>query len=128
MADSKNKIRILYVDDEEPNLIAFKANYSRNYNVYVTTSATEALHSVKTLEPHIVISDQTMPEMSGIEFFEQLISINPDLVRILVTAYSDSQTIIDAINKGQIDKYLMKPWDHNIMHLAIKTSYTIYQS
>ena len=128
MTDLENKIRILYLDDEEPNLVAFNANFRRDYEVHVTDSVETAFELIKTIEPHIVISDHRMPEMTGVEFFEKLILINPDPVRILLTAYTNSQTVIDAVNKGQIDKYLVKPWDNNSMHLAFRTGFTIYQS
>lgn len=128
MADLENKIRILYVDDEVPNLIAFKANFRRDYDIYTVDSAEKAFELLKNIEPHIVISDHRMPEMTGVDFFEKLILINPDPVRILLTAYTNSQTVIDAVNKGQIDKYLVKPWDNTLMQSAFRTGYTIYQS
>lgn len=128
MGDLENKIRILYVDDEVPNLVAFKANFRRDYEVYVVESAEKAFELLEDFEPHIVISDHRMPGMTGVEFFEKLISIKPDPVRILLTAFTNPQTVIDAVNKGQIDKYLVKPWDNTTMHSAFRTGYTIYQS
>ena len=128
MADLEKKICILYVDDEVPNLVAFNANFRRDYEIHVADSAEKAFELLETTEPQIVIADHRMPGMTGVEFFEKLISINPDPARILLTAYTSSQTIIDAVNKGQIDKYLVKPWDNNIMQLAFRTGFTIYQS
>lgn len=128
MADLENKIRILYVDDEVPNLIAFNANFRRDYEIHIADSAEKAFEVLETIEPHIVISDHRMPGMTGVDFFEKLILIHPDPVRILLTAYTNSQTVIDAVNKGQIDKYLVKPWDNNVMQSAFRTGFTIYQS
>lgn len=128
MAELEKKICILYVDDELPNLVAFHANFRRDYEIHIAESADKAFELLQTIEPHIVISDQRMPGMTGVDFFEKLISIYPDPTRILLTAYTNSQTVIDAVNKGQIDKYLVKPWDKTILQSAFRTSYTIYQS
>ena len=116
------------MDDEVPNLVAFKANFRRDYEIHVANSAEKAFEMLKNILPHIVVSDHRMPEMTGVDFFEKLISINPDPVRILLTAYTNSQTVIEAVNKGQIDKYLVKPWDNNTMDSAFRTGYAIYQS
>jgi signal transduction histidine kinase len=119
------KISILYLDDEEPNLSAFKASFRRTHNVRTANSAEKALSLIEEEEPHIIIADQRMPKVSGVEFFEIVHKSHPDPQRILLTAYTSSQTVIDAVNKGQIDRYLVKPWDRDMM---VKTLSSVYDS
>ena len=104
-------IHVLYLDDEEHNLTAFRAAFRRDFQVHVTTVPSEA---VRMLEEHpidVVISDQKMPDISGVEFFEMIMADHPDPVRMLLTGHADIDAVIDAINKGRIYKYISKPWN-----------------
>ncbi len=101
MAD---KIRVLYVDDEENNLISFRANFRKDYEVYTANGAAEALRIIESIPIHIIISDQRMPATSGIEFLERTIEKYPDCIRLLITGQSDIDIVIQAINRGQITK------------------------
>ena len=104
-------IHVLYLDDEEHNLTAFRAAFRRDFHVHVTTVPSEA---VRMLEEHpidVVISDQKMPDISGVEFFEMIMADHPDPVRMLLTGHADIDAVIDAINKGRIYKYISKPWN-----------------
>jgi len=112
-----DKISVLYLDDEEPNLSAFKATFRRTHSVRTTNSAEEAMAMIAKEEPNIIIADQRMPKISGVEFFQKVCQTNPDPQRILLTAYTSSQTVIDAVNHGHIDRYLVKPWDREIMEI-----------
>ncbi|MGB6035118.1 MAG: hybrid sensor histidine kinase/response regulator [Cryomorphaceae bacterium] len=122
------KINILYLDDEEPNLSAFKASFRRTHNVRTANSAEKALALIEEEEPHIIIADQRMPKVSGVEFFEMVFKSHPDPQRILLTAYTSSQTVIDAVNKGQIDRYLVKPWDRDMMEKTLNSVYDSYKN
>jgi len=122
------KINILYLDDEEPNLSAFKASFRRTHNVRTANSAQKALALIEEEEPHIIIADQRMPQVSGVEFFEMVLQDHPDPQRILLTAYTSSQTVIDAVNKGQIDRYLVKPWDREMMEKTLHSVYDSYKN
>jgi len=111
---------IFSIDDDQQVLNAIardlKAKYSKNYKVMSTTSANEALERLTELKNEgkavaMFVCDQRMPEMEGVEFLEQAIKIYPDAKRILLTAYSDTEAAIKAINRVQLDYYLMKPWD-----------------
>lgn len=111
---------IFSIDDDQQVLNAIardlKARYSREYKIISTTSAREALERITELKNEarpiaMFICDQRMPEMEGVEFLEQAIKIYPEAKRILLTAYSDTEAAISAINKVQLDYYLMKPWD-----------------
>lgn len=118
---------ILYVDDEEQNLISFKAVFRRDYHIYTALSGEEALNVLEKEDVHLIITDQRMPGMTGVEFLEKIIPEYPDIVRIVLTGYSDIDTIIHAINKGQIFRYISKPWDETELRIAIENSKQVYK-
>jgi signal transduction histidine kinase len=101
---------VLYVDDEPNNLSSFKAVFRRHYEIHVATSGDEGLEILQKIPVQLVITDQRMPKMTGVEFLEKINEQFPDVTRILLTGYSDLDAIIDAINKGKIFKYIAKPW------------------
>lgn len=111
---------ILTVDDDPQVLRAvvrdLRNQYGKEYRIISTTSANEALESLTELKNKnetiaLFLSDQRMPEMLGVEFLQKAKVIFPDAKRILLTAYSDTEAAIRAINDVQLDYYLMKPWD-----------------
>ena len=128
MEAQEEKISILYLDDEEHNLSAFKAGFRRKYKVRLALSGEDAFRQLKMEVPHIIIADQRMPGMSGIEFFERVKREYPTPTRILLTAYSGSQTVIDAVNRGNIHKYMLKPWDSRLMESTLSAGYSMFQS
>ncbi|MEJ7558257.1 MAG: response regulator [Pedobacter sp.] len=103
-------INILYVDDEIHNLTAFQATFRRVFNVYLAESAKDGLSILKKEDIHIIITDQRMPGMTGIEFLASILIDYPDPIRFLLTGYSDLNAVIDAINVGQVYLYATKPW------------------
>jgi response regulator RpfG family c-di-GMP phosphodiesterase len=123
----EEKIKILYVDDEQNNLQAFKATFRRDYEIFLAMSADEGRKILKSEDVHIIITDQRMPEETGVDFLSSIIPINPDPIRILLTGYTDIQAVIDAINKGQIYHYLTKPWEEEYMRNVIQNAYEVYQ-
>jgi two-component system, sensor histidine kinase and response regulator len=123
MAD---RARILYLDDEENNLIAFKALFRRDFDVFTTSSPQEAVAYLSQHEVPLIFSDQKMPEISGVEFFELTVRDYPDAVRILVTGYADIEAVIDAINKGQVYRYVTKPWDENDLRMCVRNALERY--
>src|SRR5690606_2234494 len=120
-----SKISILYVDDEENNLVSFKANFRMKYNIHTAISGNEAIEIIKKTPIEIIITDQRMPEMTGVEFLEKVIEINPEPMRILLTGYTDMTAVIDAVNKGKIFHYLTKPWNENELDENIQKAYEI---
>lgn len=120
MAD---KIKVLYVDDEENNLISFKANFRMEYKVFTAISGEEALQILEKQKIDIIITDQRMPNMTGVEFLEMVIEKDPEPMRLLLTGYADMSAVIDAVNRGKIYHYLAKPWDEEEMHATIKNAY-----
>lgn len=120
------KIAILYVDDEENNLISFKATFRMKYTIYTALSGAEAIKIVKEKLVDVIITDQRMPQMTGVEFLEQVIQVNPEPMRILLTGYADMSAVVDAVNKGKIFHYLSKPWSEEELDATIKRAYEVY--
>ena len=110
---------ILYVDDEVENLTAFKAVFRRIYDIDTATSAEDGIQKMEEKEYDIVISDQRMPKMTGVQFFEVIQERYPDVIRIVLTGYSDMNAIIDAINKGKVYHYISKPWKADELKVII---------
>ena len=106
-------VSILYLDDEEHNLVSFRAAFRRHFKVYTTSSAREAVKLLRQHQIPIVITDQRMPEMMGVQFLEAIIPEFPDTVRMILTGFSDVEAIIKAINNGRVYRYITKPWDEN---------------
>ncbi len=110
MPTNDSKPKILYVDDEEENLLVFKATFRKNYQIITASSAAEGLQLLVDNPVELVISDQRMPEMSGVDFLNSLPD-KPENVRMILTGYSDMEAIIEALNSGKIYKYIGKPWE-----------------
>ncbi len=123
---SAQHIHILYIDDEIHNLNAFKASFRRLYNVFTAASAEEAEKLLKEHEFHIIISDQRMPKMTGIEFFESILERYPEPIRMLLTGYADINAVVDTINKGQVYKYFSKPWNEEELKHNIEKAFEVY--
>ncbi len=120
------KITVLYVDDEENNLISFRATFRLKYSVLTALSGEEAVKIMETKPVDIIITDQRMPGMTGVEFLEKIIEKFPDPMRILLTGYADMGAVVDAVNKGKIFHYLAKPWNEEELDLAINRAYEVY--
>lgn len=123
MADKK--ISVLYVDDEENNLISFKANFRIKYKVFIAISGDEALKIMGKNAIDIIITDQRMPKMTGVEFLEKVLVKYPDPMRVLLTGYADMNAVVDAVNKGKIFHYLTKPWDEEELDMTILRAYDV---
>lgn len=120
------KINILYVDDEVNNLTAFKANFRRDYKVFTAENALDGRKIVEDNNIHIIISDQRMPHMTGVEFFASILHDHPEPIRILLTGYADIEAVIDAINRGQVYRYITKPWDENELRVTIDNAFEVF--
>jgi signal transduction histidine kinase len=117
---------ILYIDDEVENLRGFQFLFKKQYKIFVAKSAKEGLEILDTNSIKLIIADQRMPEMSGVDFFEIAADKYPDAIRIILTGYSDIEAIIKAINKGKIFKYVTKPWDKDELKLIIDNALWSY--
>jgi len=119
-------INVLYVDDEVYNLTAFKAGFRRTFNVFTAESAAEGRKILETQDIHVIVTDQRMPGTTGIEFLESIIPDFPEPIRMLLTGYADINAVIDAINKGQVYKYIQKPWTDDDLRFNIEKAFEIY--
>jgi putative nucleotidyltransferase with HDIG domain len=125
MADKVYKI--LIVDDEEDNLELLYRTLRQKFDVIKTTSPLEALKMLDETVVDLIISDHKMPEMDGVEFLKRSLDMNPLCVRLLVTAYSDSIILIDAINEAKIYRYIKKPWRPAELMIIVEAAAEYYQ-
>ncbi len=115
----EEKEHILYVDDEPDNLTVFKSNFRRHYKIHTALSADEGIEILKEQDIHIIITDQRMPNTTGVEFLEKIMPAHPEPIRMILTGFSDVEAIIQAINKGQVYRYITKPWDKDELKITI---------
>ncbi len=121
-----DKIKVLFVDDEKGNLNAFKASFRRLFDVFTANSAEQGIQILQEHPIEVVLADQQMPDQTGVDFFERILQTNPNPMRILVTAHSDIEAIIGAINRGQVHRYIHKPWNDSELKLTIENAFQIY--
>ena len=114
---------LLFVDDEENILRSLKRLFlDENYDILTVTSAEEGLKVVVDKELSLIISDQMMPGMKGVDFLSEVKDIAPDVVRILLTGYADLNATIAAINKGEVYRFITKPWNDEELVVIVKQS------
>jgi len=123
----ESKIAVLYVDDEENNLIAFKASFRRVFNVFTALSVKDAKVILADKVIQVLITDQRMPQELGTELLAHAVKDYPDQIRILLTGFSDMDALTDAINRGQIFRYLKKPWNENELKETIESAFKVYE-
>ncbi|NUM31596.1 MAG: hybrid sensor histidine kinase/response regulator [Bacteroidetes bacterium] len=121
-----DKIKVLYLDDEENNLTAFKSFFRKEYEVYTATVPDEALALLKEQPIQIIVTDQRMPIMTGVEFLEKTLDSNPESIRLLITGQSDINLVIESINRGRVNKYIQKPWDWDKLKLMMENCCDLY--
>jgi len=124
---SENRYNILYVDDEENNLVVFRNAFFRDYNVHTTLSAEQGFKVLDDYVIHLIITDQKMPGMTGVEFLEIVARTHPETMRMILTAYSDIDFIMRAVNKCGIYRYILKPWDTRELKIIIDKALQNYQ-
>ncbi len=120
------KPRMLVVDDEPDNLDLLYRTFRREFNVLRAESGVEALKVLAAEgEVAVIISDQRMPEMKGTEFLSKTVPDFPDTVRIILTGFTDVEDLVEAINAGQVYRYITKPWDpEELRHVVERASET----
>ena len=122
---SMKKARLLVVDDEERILSALKSIFRMRYHVFTTTDGNKALEFMKKYQMHVIISDQRMPIMPGVELLRQARDITPASVRILLTGYSDLASIVGSINDGEVYRFISKPWNNDDLQQTVAEAVTI---
>ncbi|MCF0070620.1 response regulator [Dyadobacter sp. CY261] len=114
---------VLYVDDEIHNLNSFRAAFRKDFNVFTAISAEEGLEVLEENEMHVVITDQRMPYMTGIEFLAQISEKYVNVVGVLLTGFEDANLIADALHKRLAHFSLEKPWDEDEIRSIVGASF-----
>jgi len=121
------KKHCLLVVDDEPDLVQSVKDLLRfDYKVLIATRATEGLQIMQREKVHVVMSDQRMPEMTGVEFLKNLQDSHPETVRLLFTAYADLNAVTDAINQGNVYRYISKPWEPDELKTVLRQAVDYY--
>ncbi|MEZ4332444.1 MAG: sigma-54 dependent transcriptional regulator [Myxococcota bacterium] len=124
--DESRRYGVLVVDDEEAILESIEMTLGSEYRVFTATSAREGLEILDREDIALVISDQVMPGMTGVEFFEKVIERSPKTIRILLTGYSDMPSLVRAINEGRIYRYVTKPWEPDELRISVKRGLEVH--
>jgi signal transduction histidine kinase len=119
--------KILFVDDEENNLIAFKNAFFRSYQIFTASAAIRGLEILEEHSIHLVITDQRMPQISGLDFLKIVKEKYPLAIRMVITGYSDVEIIMQAFNELDIFHYALKPWNNQELKIIIDNALTKYQ-
>jgi response regulator RpfG family c-di-GMP phosphodiesterase len=120
--------KILIVDDEVANLRLLERLFRSEYNVITAASGAEAIELLHLHDVALIISDQRMPEMTGIEFLKRSAEIRPHTVRIILTGYTDVNSLVEAINSGVVYKYVTKPWANEDLELTVIRALQHYET
>ena len=121
------KFPILYVDDEQHNLTSFAATFRKDYKIHTAINGNDAIEIMRKNVIKLVITDQRMPEMTGIQLLEKLSPEFPDTIRMILTGFSDIEVIIEAINTGRVFRYITKPWDENELRMTIENAKQLFE-
>jgi len=121
------KLRILAVDDERANLNLLRRTFHRDYEILLAENAQQGLNILKSAPVDMIISDQRMPGMTGVEMLAESRTIYPNAVRIILTAYADVKDIIDSINQGNIYRYILKPWSPDELKVTVSKALDHYR-
>src|SRR5258706_7582694 len=118
--------RILYVDDQPGNLVVLKSSVKKYIDVVTANSGSEGLALLAKEEFPVVISDQKMHEMSGTQFLSEVRKQYPDTARMLLTAYTNFDDAVAAINEGQVMRFIHKPWERDDLVSALLNAAELY--
>ncbi|AFZ02595.1 response regulator [Calothrix sp. PCC 6303] len=125
--EKPKKQKLLVVDDEPDNLDLLYRTFRRDFNVLKADSGISALEVLATEgEVAVIISDQRMPEMKGTEFLSKTVPQFPDTIRIILTGFTDIEDLVEAINAGQVYKYITKPWDPTELKAVVQRAAETY--
>ena len=119
--------KLMIVDDEPANLRVLERLFRPDYRVVTAPSGAEALALLEQNDVALMISDQRMPEMTGIELMTKTVDIRPHMVKILLTGYTDVGAIIAALNSGLVYRYLTKPWNNDDLRLTVSRALEHYE-
>src|SRR5437016_9776997 len=120
--------KIMIVDDEPANLRTMERLFRRDYQVVTANSGAEALQLLDRHDVALIISDQRMPSMTGIDLLKRTVSVRPQMVKILLTGYTDVGALIEAINTGLVYRYLTKPWNNEDLRVTVSRALEHYET
>jgi DNA-binding NtrC family response regulator len=126
MTPAAGKHPILLVDDEPEILFSLRGLLRREFDLYTAQSA-EALEVLRRQPIHVIMTDQRMPEMTGVELLRRARGESPEAIRMVFTGYADIKSVVDAINQGQIYRYLTKPWDPDELCVVLHEACAQYE-
>lgn len=118
---------VLFVDDEHASRVVFQQSFGRRFRVKSVESAEKALDVLKEEPVAVLVTDQRMPGISGDELLERVKVLSPDTIRIVVTAYSDLEPILHAVNQGLVVRYIIKPWDRAELEQILTWALEVYE-
>ena len=112
---STERMSLIYLDDEEINLILFKEMFKKDFDIYTTTSPHEAIDYVQQNEVDFILTDQLMPVMTGVEFLKELegIEVPSNPKRIIISGYTKEGEVNEALERKLIDRFVSKPWSYD---------------
>jgi len=120
--------KIMIVDDEPANLRLLERLFRQDYKVLTAESGEEALSLLAQHDAALLITDQRMPNMSGLELLKRTAELRPHMVRMILTGYTDVGTLVEAINSGLVYQYLTKPWSNEELRLTAARALEHYES
>jgi diguanylate cyclase (GGDEF)-like protein len=124
---TEQKYRILAVDDEPDVLEVLEQALEDEYEVFTAENGEDAIKILRNEAIDLLITDQRMPEMTGVKLLEESKAINPTMVRIILTGYTEPKDMVDAINRGEVYRYITKPWDLGDLLVTIRNGLEVYQ-
>jgi response regulator RpfG family c-di-GMP phosphodiesterase len=122
------KYKILLVDDEPANLRVLEKLFRRDFTVLTASSGAAALQLLDQHDVALLITDQRMPQMTGIELLKIVTTLRPHMVRMILTGYTDVDALVEAINGGQVYKYVTKPWNNQDLQLTVSRAIQHYET
>jgi EAL domain-containing protein (putative c-di-GMP-specific phosphodiesterase class I)/CheY-like chemotaxis protein len=122
--------RTLLLVDDEPNVLSAirRSLHGDNYRILSARDASEGLDLLARNEVQVILSDQRMPGMSGIDFFGRVKALHPDTVRIVLSGYAELESVIQAVNTGAIYKFLTKPWDEEQLRVQLRDAFRYHEA
>ncbi len=121
--NDKTLPKILYVDDEEHNLTVFEATFEDYYEVRTAESARQAFRILQNEAIQVLVADQRMPEMTGVQLLEAVIDEYPEVIRLILTGYADMDAVVKAINSGRVYHYATKPWKEQELKIILDRAF-----
>lgn len=115
----QEKFKLLFVDDETDILDSLKRAFRRDYEIHTASSGAEGIEMLKTEQFDLIISDQRMPDVTGDAVLKFAMQAQPDAIRILLTGYSDMESLVRCVNEAGIYKYISKPWEPENLRLTV---------